>query len=78
MRALVTGATGFIGSHLVKELLRRGFAVRCLVRKASDTRWLETLNVELVTGDYQDPCSLLPAVAGADYIFHLAGVLTAL
>ena len=78
MRALVTGATGFIGSHLVEELQRRGFAVRCLVRKASQTRFLETLGVELVPGDYQDPGSLQAAVGDVDYVFHLAAVLTAL
>jgi nucleoside-diphosphate-sugar epimerase len=78
LRALVTGATGFIGSHLVEELLRRGFEVRCLIRRTSDTRFLETLGVELVPGDYQDPDSLAPAVADIDHVFHLAAVLTAL
>jgi nucleoside-diphosphate-sugar epimerase len=78
LRALVTGATGFIGSHLVEELLRRGFEVRCLIRRTSDTRFLETLGVELVPGDYQDPDSLAPAVANIDHVFHLAAVLTAL
>ncbi len=78
MRALVTGATGFIGSHLVEELLRRGFEVRCLIRRTSDTRFLETLGVELVPVDYQDPDSLAPAVANIDHVFHLAAVLTAL
>ena len=78
MKALVTGATGFIGSHLVEELLRRGFSVRCLVRKASDTSFLETLSVELVTGDYQNTDSLAAAVEGVDRVFHLAAALTAL
>jgi len=78
LRALVTGATGFIGSHLVEELLRRGFDVRCLVRPTSDTRFLETLGVELVRGDFGDAGSLVPAVSGADHVFHLAAALTAL
>jgi dihydroflavonol-4-reductase len=78
LRALVTGATGFIGSHLVEELLRRGFVVRCLVRKVSDTSFLERLGVELVRGDYQDVGSLEAAVADVDYLFHLAAVLSAL
>lgn len=77
MRALVTGATGFIGSHLVDEILRRGFGVRALVRRTSDTRVLETRRVEIVSGDYQDPRSLEPAVADVDYVFHLAAALTA-
>jgi nucleoside-diphosphate-sugar epimerase len=76
--ALVTGASGFIGSHLVEELGRRGWRVRCLVRETSDTTRLETLGVELVRGDYENPASLEPAVEGVDYVFHLAAVIRAL
>jgi dihydroflavonol-4-reductase len=76
--ALVTGATGFIGGHLVEELRRRDWGVRCLVRKASDTRRLESLGFELVRGDYEEQGSLERVVAGADYIFHLAAVINAL
>lgn len=77
MRALVTGATGFIGSHLVEELLRRGVSVKCLVRRTSRVQFLERLGVELVEGDYGDPDSLAAAVAGADHVYHLAAALTA-
>lgn len=76
--ALVTGATGFIGGHLAEELSRRGWRVRCLVRQASDTSRLETLGVELVRGDYENPTSLERAVEGVDYVFHLAAALSAL
>jgi nucleoside-diphosphate-sugar epimerase len=74
MKALVTGATGFIGSHLVEELLNRGYEVACLVRKTSNLKWLEGLNTELFEGDCSDKDSLNRCVKGQDYIFHLAGL----
>lgn len=78
MKALVTGANGFLGSHLAEELFRRGFAVRCLVRRPRGLGWIETLDVELVRGDCRDKAALGPAVEGVDYVFHLAGVISAL
>ncbi|MCK5138385.1 MAG: NAD-dependent epimerase/dehydratase family protein, partial [Thermodesulfovibrionia bacterium] len=51
MKALITGATGFIGSHLVDELFKRGYKVTCLVRKTSDITWLEGLDIEIIEGD---------------------------
>lgn len=75
--ALVTGANGFIGSHLVEELLARGSYVRCLVRKTSDLRWLEGLDVQIVRGDYGNVESLAAAVLGVDYIYHIAGAVKA-
>ncbi|MBZ0157462.1 MAG: SDR family NAD(P)-dependent oxidoreductase [Alphaproteobacteria bacterium] len=74
MKALVTGATGFIGSHLVDSLVRQGFDVSCLVRTTSSVRYLEDLNVRLLHGDCRDAASLPPAVQGVDYVFHLAGI----
>ncbi len=78
MRALVTGANGFIGSHLAEALTGQGWAVRCLVRRPSGLGWIENLNVQLVRGDCRDKPSLGPAVEGVDCVFHLAGVISAL
>lgn len=77
LKALVTGGTGFIGSHLVDALVQRGMQVRCLVRKTSDLKWLQGLPVEWVTGDCCDKASLNEAVKGVDQVFHLAGVTKA-
>jgi nucleoside-diphosphate-sugar epimerase len=77
LRALVTGATGFIGSHLVEALLQKGAHVRCLVRKTSDLSWLRHLPVELAHGDCNDKTSLKEAVENVDQVFHLAGVTKA-
>jgi len=74
LEVLVTGATGFIGSHLVESLLQRGDQVRCLVRKTSDLKWLRNLPIQAVTGDCQDKASLTEAVKDVDQVFHLAGV----
>ena len=76
-KALVTGANGFIGSHLVEELLRSGTGVRCLVRRTSDLRWLNGLQVEIAYGDCVDKDSLSSAVAGVDCVYHLAGATKA-
>jgi nucleoside-diphosphate-sugar epimerase len=54
MKALVTGATGFIGSHLVEKLLENGFSVKCYVRKSANMRWIKDLTVEIVYGDLFD------------------------
>jgi nucleoside-diphosphate-sugar epimerase len=77
LKVLVTGATGFIGSHLVEALLQRGDEVRCLIRKTSDLRWLRGLPIEATQGDCNDKSSLAEAVKGVDQLFHLAGVTKA-
>lgn len=74
MKALVTGATGFIGSHLCEELVRRDYEVTCLIRKTSNLKWIENLDLRLVKGDCTDLKSLLDAVDDFDFIFHLAGL----
>lgn len=77
MNVLVTGATGFIGSHLVDLLLKKNYSVRCLLRTTSDTRWLQGLPVEMVYGDLFDTRVLRTAVEGVDYIYHSAGLTKA-
>lgn len=72
MNALVTGATGFIGTHLVERLLAGGVRVRALVRPTSDTSLLESRGVELVRGDVRDPEAVGRAVAGCGVVYHLA------
>ncbi|MBI4362876.1 MAG: NAD-dependent epimerase/dehydratase family protein [Euryarchaeota archaeon] len=73
--ALVTGATGLLGSHLAESLVSDGFQVRCLVRKTSQTDHLKGLGVELATGDITDPKSLAGAARGAQVVFHCAAQL---
>ena len=77
MRALVTGGNGFIGSHLVETLKKKGYSVTCLVRKTSNLRWLNGLDIEFVYGDCTDKESLYEALEGVDYVYHLAGVVRA-
>jgi nucleoside-diphosphate-sugar epimerase len=75
MRALVTGGSGFVGSHLVEHLLGRGVAVRCLVRSAAG-RWLPD-GVEQIRGDVVSGRGLREACDGMDVVFHVAGVTKA-
>lgn len=74
---LITGATGFIGSHLAEALLKQGFRVRALVRPTSDLRWIKGLELELLSGSLHDSRFLEQALAGVDYVFHLAGAVKA-
>jgi dihydroflavonol-4-reductase len=72
MKALVTGGTGFVGSHVVRALLDDGVSVRALVRPGSDRRALAGLPVEIVTGDLTEPDSLRAALAGVEVLYHVA------
>lgn len=76
--ALVTGASGFIGSHLVEALAARGDEVRCLVRPTSNRRYLEPHGVRFFEGDVTEPESLAAAVSGVDVVYNLAGLTKAL
>jgi ornithine--oxo-acid transaminase len=73
---LITGASGFIGSHLTRRLLADGHQVRCLVRASSDTSQLERLGVEIVVGDLHSERSLARAVADCSYVFHCGALVS--
>jgi dihydroflavonol-4-reductase len=70
--ALVTGANGFVGAHVVRALLKAGAVTRALVRERADLRALEGLDCELVRGDLRDRAAVERAVAGCDEVYHVA------
>src|SRR6266567_1379036 len=72
MLAFVTGATGFVGSHVARALAEQGAELRLLVRATSDPRNIQDLRAERVIGDLRDPVSLEKGIAGCDVIFHVA------
>jgi len=72
VRALVSGATGFVGAAVARALLREGWQVRALARAGSDRSNLESLPLEIAVGDLNDPASLESAVADCRALFHVA------
>jgi dihydroflavonol-4-reductase len=72
MLIFLTGATGFLGSHIARVLTAQGANLRLLVRPTSNLRNLEGLKAETVTGDLRDPASLDKAISGCDTILHVA------
>lgn len=72
MTTLVTGAAGFVGSHVARQLVARGDAVRVLLRPSSTNRAISDLPLEYVTGDLRDPASLERALKGVRRVFHVA------
>ncbi len=76
MAVLITGATGFIGSHLARKLRERGKEVRALVRPTSKTEEIDGLGVEKATGDITDRGSVLNALSGCDTLYHCAGFVS--
>lgn len=77
MRVLVTGGSGFLGSHVAEQLKAKGHRVVCLVRKTSNTKFLQALDVELVEGAVDAEETLPAAVEGVDAVVHCAGVVKA-
>jgi dihydroflavonol-4-reductase len=72
MTTLVTGAAGFLGSHIARQLVARGETVRVLMRSSSSNRAISDLSLEYVTGDLRDAGSLDRAMQGIDRVFHVA------
>lgn len=72
MKAFVTGATGFLGSHVARVLAERGADLRLLVRPTSNLRNIEGLKAEIASGDLRDATSLEKAISGCDTVFHVA------
>ena len=72
MTTLVTGAAGFLGSHVTRQLVARGDEVRVLLRASSTNRAIADLSLEYVTGDLRDPASLDRAMKGIKRVFHVA------
>ncbi|MEO0086316.1 MAG: NAD-dependent epimerase/dehydratase family protein, partial [candidate division WOR-3 bacterium] len=76
MLTVITGATGHVGNVLVRELRARGRRVRALVPDFEDRSCLDGLGVEICTADVREPDSLVRGLAGADVVFHLAGLVS--
>jgi len=72
LKAFVTGATGFLGSHVARVLAEQGAELRLLVRPTSDQRNIEGLNTDRVVGDLRDSASIEKALSGCDVVFHVA------
>src|SRR5271157_3587566 len=70
--ALVTGANGFLGAHVVRALVARGTHVRALMRDGADRRGLERVDCEIVIGDLRESEAVERAVRGCDEVYHVA------
>src|SRR5512146_477301 len=74
LNIFITGATGFIGKHLVRRLVAEGHDVRCLVRRSSNINLLQSLGVKLVYGTVNDRAVLVEGMRDCGWLFHLANL----
>jgi dihydroflavonol-4-reductase len=72
MKTFITGASGFVGSAVLRQLIRAGHTVFALLRPNSDRSNLDGLAVEIVSGDLTEPGSFAPVLANCDNLFHVA------
>lgn len=77
LKALITGATGFVGSHLADRLIEKNYDVYCLKRKSSSTKWLDGKNLNFIEGDLFSNDVLEKCISEMDFVFHVAGVVKA-
>lgn len=75
MKVFLTGATGFVGSHLLHDLLKNGYEVRCLVREGSQGRLALKERAEIASGDIMDPETLRGKLQGCHAVIHLVGII---
>ena len=73
MKCLVTGATGFLGTNLVHELVKNGWEVKAIVRLNSNTDHIKSLPIKIIYGDITNPADVDNAVKGVEYVFNVAG-----
>lgn len=76
-RVLITGATGFVGSHIAEAFVEAGYEVRCGIRTSSNLRWIRDLETERVLVDFTRPEHLADTVKGVDIVVHAAGLTSA-
>ena len=77
MKVLITGATGFLGSHTAEKLLGAGHTIKAIIRPSSNLKWLSGKDIEPVPGDLEDPESLRQLLRGIEGVIHVAGVTAA-
>ena len=77
MKILVTGGTGFIGTHLIERLVKEGHQVRCLAKDRRNIELLESLGVETVIGDLNNGINFRSVLGGVEIVYHLAGITRA-
>ena len=77
MKVLVTGGTGFVGSHVIDELLKKKYQIRAIARKSSNTKWLKGKDVEIFTASLDDKDSLISAMEGIEGVLHIGGLTAA-
>lgn len=77
MRAVITGGTGFLGSHLINQLIKKGYEIACLSRGATDTSYIESIGVPIIQANITDRENIEKNIKEGDVVFHIAAILGA-